>query len=63
MYNTLPFKKMPACLIIEMVAVSTFWWNSFPPVGEVSDTLSPCTLVTGLEVALSARIWHVCPDA
>jgi hypothetical protein len=46
----LPFKKMPARLVIEMVSASTFWWNSFPPVGGVSDTLSPCAVVVGLEI-------------
>ena len=49
-YNMLPFKKMPSRLTIEMVSSSTFWWNSFPPVGGVSDTLSPQAIVTGLEV-------------
>jgi hypothetical protein len=49
-YNMLPFKKMPARLVIEMVSASTFWWNSFPPVGGVSDTLSPRAIVVGLEI-------------
>jgi hypothetical protein len=50
MYNTLPFKRMPARLVIEMVLASTFWWNSFPPVGGVSDTLSPRAIVAGMEI-------------
>ena len=50
MYNMLPFKKMPQRLTIEMVSASTFWWNSFPPEGGVSDTMSPRAIVTGQEV-------------
>jgi hypothetical protein len=49
-YNMLPFKKMPARIVIEMVSASTFWWNSFPPVGGVSKTLSPCAIVVGLKI-------------
>jgi hypothetical protein len=50
MYNMLPFKRMPSRLTIEMVLASTFWWNSFPPEGGVSETLSPRAIVTGLEI-------------
>ena len=49
-YNMLPFKKMPQRLVIEMVSASTFWWNSFPPEGGVSETLSPRAIVTGMEI-------------
>ena len=49
-YNTLPFTKLPPRLIIEMVSATTFWWNSFPPEGGVSDTLSPRAIVVGMEV-------------
>jgi hypothetical protein len=50
MWNTLPFKRIPSCLTIEMVLASTFWWNSFPPEGGVSDTLSPQALVVGMKI-------------
>jgi hypothetical protein len=33
-----------------MVSASTFWWNSFPPVGGVSGTLSPRAIVAGMEI-------------
>ena len=49
-YNMLPFKKMPQRLVIEMVSASTFWWNSFPPEGGVSETGSPWAIVTGMEI-------------
>ena len=47
-YNTLPFKRLPARMIIEMVYYSTFWLNSFPADDGISDTLSPRALVVGL---------------
>jgi hypothetical protein len=50
MYNMLPCKQMPSRLTIKMVSASTFWWNSFPPEGGVSETLSPRAIVTGLEI-------------
>ena len=49
-YNSLPFEKMPPRLIIEMVYSSVFWLNSFPPVDGVSTTLSPRSIVVGLNV-------------
>ena len=49
-YNTLPFKKMPARLIIEMVYTSVFWINSFPHADGVSKLLSPRAIVIGLQL-------------
>jgi hypothetical protein len=49
-YNTLPFKRMPGKMIIEMVSHSVFWLNMFPPSDGISKTLSPRTLVVGLNV-------------
>jgi len=46
-YNTLPFKRMPGRMVIEMVSSSVFWLNAFPANGGVSPTLSPRTLITG----------------
>ena len=46
-YCTLPFKKMPRRLIIEMVYAASYWLNMFPRKGGVSKTLSPRTLLTG----------------
>eukprot|EP00978_Attheya_sp_CCMP212_P043302 scaffold280126_cov62-Attheya_sp.AAC.1 len=36
-YNTLPFKKIPPRLVVEMVYASNFWLNAFPPADGVSD--------------------------
>ena len=46
-YCTLPFKKMPRRLIIEMVYATNYWLNMFPRQGGASKTLSPRALLTG----------------
>jgi hypothetical protein len=48
-YNTVPFKKMPSSMVVEMVHAGVFWLNMFPPEDGVSKTLSPRAIVTGLE--------------
>jgi hypothetical protein len=49
-YNTLPFKRMPALLVIEMVSSTILWLNSFPQKGGISTTMSPRAIVTGMTV-------------
>jgi hypothetical protein len=49
-YNTLPFKKMPSRVVIEMIYASTFWLNTFPPEDGISDTISPRAIVTGMQI-------------
>lgn len=49
-YNTLPFKRLPARIVIEMVYASTFWLNAFPHPDGVSNVLSPRSIVTGLSI-------------
>jgi hypothetical protein len=49
-YNSLPFKRMPARMIVEMVSHSVFWLNSFPALDGISRTLSPRAIVTGSNV-------------
>ena len=44
---TLPFKRFPARLTIELVASQLFWWNAVPKSSGASQTLSPRTIVTG----------------
>jgi hypothetical protein len=45
--GTLPFKRLPARMIIELVHFLTLWLNAFPHSSGVSDTYSPCTIMTG----------------
>ena len=49
-YNTLPFQKVPAQLVIEMAKTAVFWLNAFPVAGGVSQDLSPRTILTGQQV-------------
>ena len=49
-YNTLPFHKIPARLVIEMTKTAVFWLNAFPVMGGASQDLSPCTILMGQQV-------------
>ena len=49
-YNTLPFQKIPARLVIEMAKTAMFWLKAFPVMGGASQDLSPCTIQTGQQV-------------
>ena len=46
-YNTMPFHKVPARLVIEMAKTAVFWLNAFPVSGGASGNLSPHTILTG----------------
>lgn len=46
-YNTLPFTRIPARMISELVYNVTFWLNSFPVADGISSTRSPRELVSG----------------
>ena len=49
-YNTPPFQKIPARLVIEMAKTAVFWLNAFPAAGGASQDLSPRTILTGQQV-------------
>ena len=49
-YNSLPFKRFPTKLIVEIVYAHIFWLNSFPFDNGLSRTQSPHVLVTGTGV-------------
>ena len=46
-YNSLPFKKFPNRLLMEIVYAQVFWLNAFPSANGISKTSSPCSIVTG----------------
>ena len=46
-YNTLPFNKIPARLVVEMAKASVFWLNGLPPKNSFGNKLSPQTIITG----------------
>jgi len=45
-HNTVPFKKMPGMMIVEMVHASNYWLNMFPANAGVSATQSPRRIMT-----------------
>ena len=47
-YCTLPFRKVPCRLIIEMIYAANYWLSMFPRKGGISQTMSRRTLLTGL---------------
>lgn len=47
MFNTLPFRRMPNRMIVEMVYAVNFWLHAFPARDGVSAHISPRELVTG----------------
>jgi hypothetical protein len=49
-YNTLPFRRMPHRIIIEMVYYSVFWLNMFPATDGISTTMSPRSIIAGLKL-------------
>jgi hypothetical protein len=46
-YNTLPFKRIPGIMIMEMVHAGNFWLNMFPAHDGVSASQSPHRIMTG----------------
>jgi Reverse transcriptase (RNA-dependent DNA polymerase)/Zinc knuckle len=47
MYHSVPFLRLPALMIKELVTACVFWLNMFPPHDGVSPTLSPRALMAG----------------
>jgi len=45
-WHTLPFKKMPARLVVEIVYYSNFWLNIFPAKEGISGDMNPRELIT-----------------
>jgi hypothetical protein len=46
-YNSVPFKRIPRLILIQLVSNSVFWLNAFPHRDGASSTLSPRYLLTG----------------
>ena len=49
-FALMPFKKIPAIMIKEIVQGAVMWLNMFPPNDGVSNTLSPRSLITGQQI-------------
>jgi hypothetical protein len=54
--NTLPFKKLPGMLIVQMVSTCNFWLNVFPPKDGVSRNINPRELITGVKIVYDKHI-------
>ena len=49
-YNSVPFRKMPSRMTVEMIMASVFWLNMFPATDGISDSLSPRAIISGLKL-------------
>ena len=47
MLNTMPYKKLPKLMVIELLHFCVMWMNSFPVKSGISKKWSPQELVTG----------------
>ena len=57
-YNTLPFRHIPARIVIEMARAAIYWLNAFPSKRGVSQTMSPRMIVTGQSVDYTRHCKH-----
>eukprot|EP00957_Ditylum_brightwellii_P005836 443894-Ditylum_brightwellii.AAC.1 len=56
MYTTLPYKRMPGRMVIELVHAAIFWLNVFPPSPAVCAPLSPRSLITGAHIDYNQHV-------
>jgi hypothetical protein len=49
-YNTVPFKKLPGTMIVELIHGMVYWLNSFPAKDRVLAVESPRHIMTGQQV-------------
>jgi hypothetical protein len=54
--NTLPFKKLPGMLVVQMVSACNFWLNIYPPKDGVSREINPRELITGVKIDFNKHI-------
>jgi hypothetical protein len=54
--NTLPFKKLPGMLVVQMVSTCSFWLNIFPPKDGISRNINPIELITGVKIDYNKHI-------
>ena len=47
---TLPFKRYPMRMTVELVITQIFYWNSLPKASGISSTLSPRAIITGMSI-------------
>jgi hypothetical protein len=54
--NTIPFKRLPGMLIVQMVSTCNFWLNIYPPKDGVSRNINPRELITGVKIDYNKHI-------
>jgi hypothetical protein len=54
--NTLPFKKLPGMLVVQMVSTCNFWLNIFPPKDGISRNINPRQLITGVKIDYNKHV-------
>jgi hypothetical protein len=54
--NTLPFKKLPGMLFVQMVSTCNFWLNIFPPQDGISRNINPRELIIGVKIDYNKHI-------
>jgi hypothetical protein len=54
--NTLPFKKLPGMLVVQMVSKCNFWLNIFPPKDGISRNIIPREFITGVKIDYNKHI-------
>ncbi len=54
--NTLPFKKLPGMLVVQMVSTCNFWLNVYPPKDGISQKINPRELMTGIKIDFNKHI-------
>ena len=57
-WSTLPFKKLPGRMIIELVAASVFWFHALPHHDGISNTMSPHEIITGMTLDYNCHYKH-----
>jgi len=55
-FNTLPYKKLPRMMVIELLHFCVMWMNSFPVKSGISEKWSPQELVTQTQTKLDAKL-------
>ena len=54
--NTLPFKKLPVMLVVQMVSTCNFWLNIYPLTDSISRNINPQELMTGIKIDYNKHI-------
>jgi hypothetical protein len=54
--NTLPFKKLPGMLVVQMVSTCNLWLNIFPPKDGIYRNINPRELITGVKIDYNKHI-------